>query len=219
MSWSHRFLILQMRWRAWLDRRQLRRWVRLYPGLEIDPTASSGFAAAQFDIHPGGRLRIEAGVVTERRLDGVRLHVHPGAELVIESGTWLRTEVAPVVIHVYDGARLTIGPHCLLNGCQLSAKREVQIGRSTMIGPNSRVFDADQHAFDAETPERIEPVEIGDFVWIASDVSVLRGVSIGDHSVVGARSLVTGSIDPHSLAFGAPARVRGQVGDREPVSP
>jgi maltose O-acetyltransferase len=45
-------------------------------------------------------------------------------------------------------------------------------------------------------------------------VTILRGVTIGDHSVVGARSLVTRDIPPHTLAFGQPARPRGEVGDR-----
>jgi acetyltransferase-like isoleucine patch superfamily enzyme len=58
---------------------------------------------------------------------------------------------------------------------------------------------------------------IGDYVWVASDVTVLRGVTIGEHSVIGARSLVTSDIPPHSLAFGSPARVRGSVGDRSRV--
>lgn len=218
-SLDTRLLIARMRLRAALDRRTLAALGRRHAGLEIHPSASTAFAVAQLDIHPDARLTIGAGVVTERRPDGVRLHVHPGGELVIEDGTWLRSEVAPVVIHVYDGARLRIGPRCLLNGCQISAKRDVQIGRSSMIGPNSRVFDADQHAFDADTPERCEPVRIGDYAWVASDVSVLRGVEIGDHAVVGARSLVTSTVPPHSLAFGSPARVRGKVGDRSVVSP
>jgi galactoside O-acetyltransferase len=49
---------------------------------------------------------------------------------------------------------------------------------------------------------------------VASDVTVLRGVSIGDHSVVGACSLVTRDIPPHRVAFGQPAEPRGEVGDR-----
>ena len=48
----------------------------------------------------------------------------------------------------------------------------------------------------------------------ASDVTVLRGVSIGEHSIVGACSLVTRDVPPHSVAFGQPAEARGKVGDR-----
>ena len=76
------------------------------------------------------------------------------------------------------------------------------------------MFDADQHDLDDARPERAEPVAIGDFAWIAADVTVLRGVSIGAHSVVGARSLVTRDVPPHTLAYGQPAVPRGPVGDR-----
>ena len=55
---------------------------------------------------------------------------------------------------------------------------------------------------------------IGDFAWIASDVTLMRGVRIGEHAVIGARSLVTHDVPPHSLAYGQPARVHGPVGDR-----
>ena len=47
------------------------------------------------------------------------------------------------------------------------------------MGLGSRVFDSDQHDFDAERPEVIAPVEIGDYTWIAADVTVLKGVRIG----------------------------------------
>jgi len=57
-------------------------------------------------------------------------------------------------------------------------------------------------------------VRIGDYVWIASDVTVFKGVEIGSHSVVGARSLVTRSVPDHSLATGAPAKVVATLGDR-----
>ncbi|HXV36294.1 MAG TPA: hypothetical protein VEC18_04055, partial [Myxococcota bacterium] len=76
------------------------------------------------------------------------------------------------------------------------------------------VFDADQHDLDDERAEIVQPVAIGDCVWVASDVTILRGVTIGPHSVIGARSLVTESIPPHTLAFGQPATPRGRVGDR-----
>ena len=101
----------------------------------------------------------------------------------------------------------------------MSAKTEVTIGRNTWIGPGSRVYDADQHDLDADTPERREAVRIGDHVWIASDVTVMKGVEIGNECVVGARSLVLQSLPPNSLALGSPAEPRGRVGDRSAVKP
>ena len=191
--------------------------MRRHPGLEIDPGAASALASAAFHLDPGARVRIGAGVVTERRREGVRITVRSGGELVIGEGTWLRSDLAPVIFHVYEGARVTIGPECFLNGCQISAKAGVSMGRESWLGPGSRVWDSDQHDLDADRPEQSQPVTIGDHVWVAADVTVLRGVEIGDQSVVGTRSLVTGSIPAHTLAFGSPARAHSAIGDRSSV--
>jgi acetyltransferase-like isoleucine patch superfamily enzyme len=185
-----------------------------HPGLEIDPTASANLVKARFNLAPGARLRIGPGVTTERRSGGVNFLLEEGAVIEIGEGVWLRTEVGPITLAAYRGARMRIGPETLLNGCHLSAKVELSLGRRVWIGPGTRVFDSDQHDLDADRPEAPDPVRIGDHAWIASDVTVLRGVRIGAHSVIGARSLVTGEIPDHTLAFGTPARPRGVVGDR-----
>ena len=183
-------------------------------GLEIHPTASSNLAAAHYDLAEGARLRIGADVVTERLAGALHFSLGPGAEVSIGEGTWLRTDLGPVHIVAFDGARITLGALGFLNGCQLSAKRELRTGRRAWIGPGSRVFDSDQHDLDSEHPEVAQAVTIGDCVWVASDVTILRGVTIGEHSVIGARSLVVRDIPPHTLAFGQPATPHGVIGDR-----
>ncbi len=85
-----------------------------------------------------------------------------------------------------------------------------------MTGPRRRVDAADQHPLDAATPESPKPVEIGECVWVASDVTVTKGSVIGAHSVIGTRSLVAGHIDAHTLAYGVPAVPRASVGKRRP---
>lgn len=197
---------VHLRWLCWL-----------HPGLEIDPSAARGLAVARFNLAPDAVLRIGPGVASERRPGALNFVLHAGAEVEIGAGTWLRTEVAPLTIAAYEGARIEIGPDCFLNGCSVSAKARVRLGRRVWIGSGSRIYDADQHDLDDTRPERREPVEVEDFAWIASDVAVLRGVRIGAHSVVGARSLVTSEIPPHTLAIGSPARPRGSIGDRSRV--
>jgi maltose O-acetyltransferase len=196
------------------DRRALARLCRRHPGLEIDPAASSNLAVARFSLGAGARLRIGAGVVTERTPDALRFLLEPGATAEIGPGTWLRTDLGPVVIAVFAGGELRTGPECFLNACHLSCKERVTLGRRAWIGPGSRVFDADQHDLDAERPERRGPVAIGDHVWIASDATILRGVTIGDHAVVASRAVVTRDVPPHRLAVGIPATLRGEIGDR-----
>jgi acetyltransferase-like isoleucine patch superfamily enzyme len=196
------------------DRTRLRIRMARQPGLDVHPDASSNFASARFSLAPGARLRIGPRAVTERRRGALCFILGPGASVEVGEVVWLRTEVGPVHIVAFEGAHIDIGPGCLLNAAYVSAKREVRLGHHTNLGIGSRVFDSDQHDFDAERPEVTEPVRIGDFVWVASDVTVLRGVTIGDHSIVGTRSLVTRDIPPHSLVFGVPAEIRGSVGDR-----
>ena len=196
------------------DRLRLRRLARLHPGLRIHPTASSNFAVARFDLAPGAELEIGPGVVTERRAGQVCFRVDAGARVSIGAGSWLYVEVERIRLAAYAGARISVGRDCWLNGCQLSAKLRVEVEDGAMVGPGTRVYDSDQHPLDQETPEQSAAVRIGACSWVASDVTVMRGSEIGEHCVVGARSLVTGRIEPHSLAFGVPARVHGRVGNR-----
>ncbi len=171
------------------DRTRLRIRMALQPGLDVHPDASSNFAAARFSLAPGARLRIGPHAVTERRSGALCFILDPGASVEVGEGAWLRTEVGAVNIVAFEGAHIDIGPGCLLNAAYLSAKREVRLAPHTNIGMGSRVFDSDQHDFDADRPEVTAPVRIGDRVWIASDVTVLRGVTIGDHSIVGRKRI------------------------------
>ncbi len=187
---------LQLKTLQAYDRFRLRRLMARHRGLEIDPAASSNLAAARYELAEGARLRIAAGVVTERLAGALHFSLGRGAEISVGEGTWLRTEINPVHIIAFDGARISLGPLGFLNGCHLSAKRELRTGRRTWIGLGSRVFDSDQHDLDSEHPEITQAVTIGDCVWVASDVTILRGVTIGEHSVIGTRSLVTRNIPP-----------------------
>jgi acetyltransferase-like isoleucine patch superfamily enzyme len=204
--------LLQLRRLCSLARLRLLCW--LEPGIEVHPEASPNLAGARFQVARGGRLRIARGVVTEHRPGALSFQVGEGAELEVGDGVWLRTEIGPIHLAAHEGALLRIGPESILSGCQLSATRSIVLGRGAWVGPGSRVFDSDPHDLDAEHPRSSAPVEIGDHVWVAADSTVLKGVTIGAHAVVGTRSLVTEDVPPHTLVFGQPARVRGKVGDR-----
>ena len=210
-------LVFTLRAIQFWDRLRLRSLMRRHPGLYIHPSASSNLASARFELAEGARLWIGPHTHTERRVDGVRFQVAAGAELVIEGVTWLRSELQPIHFAVFPGARMTIGDGSWLNGCHLSSKCEVEVGQGAMLGPGLRIFDADQHPLDSATEEALEPVRIRNYVWVASDVTILRGVEIGPHSVVAARSVVTRSQPPHSLSIGTPAVAKREVGDRKPL--
>lgn len=198
---------------AW-DRLRLLRLRARHPGLLFHPEASSNLAAGRYALEPGARVVFGPGVAADRTPGGLVVIAGRDATIEIGAGTWLRGEIEPTRLVAFAGARLEVGPECFLNGCHLSAKRQVRLARRAWVGLGSRVFDADQHDLDAERSERVAPVEIGACAWLAADVTVLAGVRIGAHSVVGTRSLVTRDVPDHALAYGLPATVRGAVGDR-----
>ena len=207
------FRMAGMRVRALNGRVRLagRGW--MHPGLRIDRTASPGFGVARMSLTPGAKLTIGANAATEYRPGLLNLVIFDGAEIEIAQNAWLRTEAGPVNLVAFPGARILIGPEVMLNACSVSAQREVAIARRATLGPGTRIYDFSHDLDDARKAE-VAPVSIGEFSWIASDVTVMPGVTIGAHCVIGARSLVTRDVPPHTLAFGIPAEVRGAIGDR-----
>ena len=93
---------------------------------------------------------------------------------------------------------------------------EIYIGKDTIIGPNA-VLHTGNHLFHSrEIPIRkqghaFEPIHIGDDVWIAANVTILKGVKIGDGAVIAAGSVVTKDVEPMSIVAGVPAK---KVGER-----
>ena len=105
------------------------------------------------------------------------------------------------------GNRSTIGA-----GTIVSARDRVEIGSNVMIAADCFITDCD-HEFDARDvpiPEqglRIDPVVIGDDVWVGTQTIILRGVTIGAGAVIGANSVVTRDVPAFAVAAGNPAQV------------
>ena len=113
-----------------------------------------------------------------------------------------------VLIMVREGARLTIGDHTAMNsGVSIDVWHDVRIGSRVMLAPNVSVIDDNRHEFEPGAPLYKGPTVIEDNVWLAANVSVLPGVTIGAGSVIGGNSVVSRDIPPNSFAAGSPARV------------
>lgn len=113
---------------------------------------------------------------------------------------------------VHAGAALRIGSNSRINGVHISVKNSVTIGDNVRIGPYTLIMDSDFHDIhDRKKEGKKGAVVIGNNVWIASKVTVLKGVKIGEGSMVAAGSVVVKDIPPYSLAAGVPARVIRQL--------
>ena len=98
------------------------------------------------------------------------------------------------------------------NNLMLKSEGEgIRIGKDCLFGAEVQIFDSDFHQLDPAhrvggTP-KTALVEIGDNVFAGMGVKILKGVTIGNDSVIGAGSVVTGSIPAGVIAGGNPARV------------
>jgi len=97
------------------------------------------------------------------------------------------------------------------NNVTIVAMSRIEIGDCCQIGDQVAIYDCDFHEVGPSHRNRsagpTAPVRIGNNVWLGSRVMILKGVTIGDNSVVGAMSLVTRSIPANCIAAGIPARV------------
>jgi acetyltransferase-like isoleucine patch superfamily enzyme len=123
---------------------------------------------------------------------------------------------------VSTGARLVIGNRVNI-GYQnvLAAAVSIEIGDGTLLAPNVQIYDNPSHPVspaarlrnDSFALEDARPVRIGENVWIGTGAMIMRGVTIGDGSIVAAASVVTRDVPPASLVAGNPATVIRSIAD------
>jgi lipopolysaccharide O-acetyltransferase len=110
--------------------------------------------------------------------------------------------------------KLTVGDGTVVHPfANIAAVRSVEIGQDVLIASHCFITDHDHDWLDPFDPASLNrrllssPTKIGNRCWLGERVSVLKGATIGDGCVIGAHSVVTGTIPPFSVALGAPARV------------
>lgn len=111
-------------------------------------------------------------------------------------------------------SHLTIGNHVRITArCRITCAGNICIGNDSLLGPDVFITDHN-HGMNPElkggySPQDItvKDVMIGEGVWLGQRVCVLPGVTVGNHSIIGANSVVTKNIPPYSMAVGAPARI------------
>ncbi|MBX2898331.1 MAG: acyltransferase [Cyclobacteriaceae bacterium] len=111
---------------------------------------------------------------------------------------------------LYTGknGKLVVGRNSRLNGVHIDARELIQIGDTVQIGPYTIIMDSDFHDLkDHSKPGPSKPIIIEDDVWIATRVTILKGVRIGKGSVIAAGSIVTKDVPPYCVAAGTPARI------------
>jgi acetyltransferase-like isoleucine patch superfamily enzyme len=180
---------------------------------------------------PGRLRRLGIGLEPGVRLRGMPIvSLAPASDVQVGQGAVLcsRSEFTalgvsrPVILRTLrPGARLQIGRNVGMSGSTLCAAQSVSIGDDCLLGADVLISDSDFHSLapagrrhnDRAEDIGARPVRIGCNVFIGARTVVLKGVSIGDNSVIGAGSVVTNDIPANVIAAGNPARVLRALGE------
>jgi acetyltransferase-like isoleucine patch superfamily enzyme len=155
------------------------------------------------------------------------IHRHPKASIALGDNVIL-TSLSEVNLAGVDHrviiaaptalSKITIGDNSGMSGGVIYAASEIAIGSNVNIGANTCIYDSDFHSLSyLERREGsvknipVKPIIIEDDVWIGARAVILKGVTIGKASIIGAGSIVTSSVPPNTVWVGNPARLVREI--------
>jgi acetyltransferase-like isoleucine patch superfamily enzyme len=154
----------------------------------------------------GRRWSTDGMLFLGRRLE---LQIARGAEVRFGRFVWIGDGTK---IRCHEGA-VEIGEKTVMGQeCTISAYRRVRIGQQCVIADRAMFIDFDHGVVEVERPIRLQgiykrDVEVGSNVWIGYGACILRGVRVGDNSIVGTNTVVTKDVPANAVVAGVPARV------------
>jgi acetyltransferase-like isoleucine patch superfamily enzyme len=154
----------------------------------------------------GWRWHTDGMLFLGRRLE---LQVARGARVEFGRFVWVGDDTK---IRCHEG-RVEIGAKTVLGQeCTISAYQRVRIGEQCVIADRAMFIDFDHGVVEVERPIRVQgiykrDVEVGSNVWIGYGACILRGVRVGDNSIVGTNSVVTKDVPANAVVAGIPARI------------
>lgn len=112
-------------------------------------------------------------------------------------------------------ARISIGSQSYVNGARMGCFQRIEIGNEALLG-DCRIMDSDFHEIHqrrmrVNSTGAVAPVRVGHNVWLGAGSAVLKGVEIGDHSVIAFGAIVTKNVPSGRIFGGNPARDLGAV--------
>lgn len=140
-------------------------------------------------------------------------------EKIIQDGTWNVFQIddkahfvvgANVICRNFENFHVSSGKVILHNGvfinnsCSFNCMERIEIEAGTMMGEGVRFYDHD-HIYTAEKIEKWQwtsaPIIVGRDCWIGSNVTILKGVTIGDNTIIGAGCLIRNDVPANSVVY------------------
>jgi acetyltransferase-like isoleucine patch superfamily enzyme len=124
------------------------------------------------------------------------------------------------LVYIHPRARLTpprkvtLGASCLVGNAYLYALAPISIGAHAVIGDGVFLCSASHDHSDPDFALVTKPIRVGDHAWIATNATVMPGVSVGRGAVVAAGAVVTRDVPDMTIVGGNPAR---EIGKRATV--
>jgi acetyltransferase-like isoleucine patch superfamily enzyme len=154
----------------------------------------------------GRRWSTEGMLFLGRRLE---IEIAPKAQVRFGRFVWIGDGSK---IRCHEGV-VEIGEKTVMGQeCTISAYQRVRIGEQCVIADRAMFIDFDHGVVEVERPIRVQgiykrDVEVGSNVWIGYGACILRGVRVGDNSIVGTNAVVTKDVPANAVVAGSPARV------------
>jgi acetyltransferase-like isoleucine patch superfamily enzyme len=125
----------------------------------------------------------------------------------LDDAVIFNSPVHPVELFVCEKATLRIGRDSFINqGTTIACSQRIDIGERCLIGEFVAIHDTHFHAISPTQPTKTAPVRIGYNVWIGHRATILPGVTIGDHAVIGAGAVVTKDVPAKTIVADNPAK-------------
>ena len=192
------------------------------PPLHGGPLTLLRFARAHHMLRPGYALLIARWVWLKLRwrgrlqtdglcfiCPGVKFEIGRNATVTLGRWSWIGHKCK---IRVHEG-KFELGSKSVMGQeCTISAYQHVSIGRECIIADRVMMIDFDHGMVEVERPIREQGiykrnVDVGHNVWIGYGACLLRGVSVGNNSVIGTSSVVTANVPENAVVAGIPARL------------
>ena len=154
----------------------------------------------------GWRWETDGPVFFGRRL---QIQIEPRGKVRFGRFVWLGdgTKVRCHEGEVEIGAKTVLGQECTI-----SAYQSVRIGPECVVADRAMFIDFDHGVVEVERPIRLQGIYkrdtvVGSNVWIGYGACILRGVRVGDNSVIGTNAVVTRDVPANAVVGGIPAKV------------
>lgn len=159
----------------------------------------------------------KAKVIYGKKTYGNSFYIHNRGTIILGEKVFLNSKpngssfVTSINTYFID-SKVEIGNNCRLNGTIIHCNLHIKIGNNCLFGPGTVIVDNDSHRISIDYDERIKPpvmmpIVINDNVWVGMNCIILKGVTIGENSIVAAGSIVTKDVPSNVLCAGIPAKV------------